>query len=79
MQCVLVIDIALMKSFNRQQHIESGPASVFITALRIHLSATTKELLEEFETFNLQERGPIDLKVGDFVLRTKTSILKEQK
>ena len=54
----------------------TGPTNAFITALRIHVSATTKELLEEFETFNLQERGPIDLKVGDFVLRTKTFILK---
>ncbi|KAI0213819.1 hypothetical protein LSAT2_001070, partial [Lamellibrachia satsuma] len=33
-----------------------------VAALRIHISETTKELLEEFETFIIQERGPVDLK-----------------
>ena len=41
-----------------------------VAALRIHISETTKELLDEFETFIIQERGPVDLKVRHSVCLT---------
>jgi len=38
-------------------------------ALRIHLSAFTKALLDKFQTFILKVRGQVNLKVRIFVLK----------
>ena len=37
--------------------------SMYVAARKIHISELTKAILEEFETFDLQERGQIEIKV----------------
>jgi hypothetical protein len=36
---------------------------MYFTALRIHLSSATKEVLDEFGYFDLQLRGDVEMKV----------------
>lgn len=37
-----------------------------ISALKIHMSKSTKELLEKFPGYNIEPRGEIEVKVRDY-------------
>ena len=39
-----------------------------VVAMRIHISSSTKEILEEMKAFNLQERGEVEIKVHVFFI-----------
>ena len=42
------------------------PLSFPLLALRIHVSPDTKKVLEEFGTFDLELRGPVEMKVREY-------------
>ena len=40
---------------------------MIIIALRIHMSPQTKEALDKYNSFNIELRGPVEMKVNNYL------------
>ena len=75
----LYIYTSLIQSQNVMFHktINNSLLFIFGTALKIHISPYTKEVLDQFGTFQLELRGAVEMKViYRAILQFKHSLLK---
>ena len=67
-QCINAIKYNFTRNIRHQNHcLQSSKRTdkniITFTALRIHVSPVTSEILEKFGTFELELRGPVEMKV----------------
>ena len=47
---------------------------IFLTAMKIHISCSTKNILEQFDAFKIELRGEVEMKVGKHNLLCLTKV-----
>ena len=43
---------------------------IIFSAMKIHISSSTKDILEQFDAFNIELRGEVEMKVGKWLLHS---------